>query len=117
MSRIDKYKYNNNYCELDGTTCTHCRKCDHIPTQSNNRTNKLLIVFIITFIIIFILIPLYSIGIQKHNEITEQTTKQSTTLENQINNYNDQISADERYFKEYYGLGSESVGENYNPMG
>ena len=117
MSRIKEHNYANNFCEIDGQPCIRCQKCKHFPKQSNNRFRNFLIIFLIILIIAFILIPLCQIGMQKHDGLMQGTTKNSTTLEDKVDNYNAQMSADERSFREAHGLPStDSYGEHYNPM-
>lgn len=108
----------NNYCEIDGTPCIRCQKCKHLPNQSSKRSSKWLIVFVIAFIIIFVLLPLYNVGIQKHNDLLEESQEKTMDLEERVDNYNAQISADEKTFREAHGLPStDSYGEHYNSMG
>ena len=38
------------------------------------------------------------------------------TLEEKVDYYNAHMSEDERSFRDTYGLGNESIGENYNSM-
>jgi hypothetical protein len=61
---------------------------------------------------------LYHVGIEKHNDLVEQSSNNSLTLENKVDNYNAEISADEKAFREAHGLSpTDSYGEHYNPMG
>lgn len=39
------------------------------------------------------------------------------SLEERVDKYNSEMSADEKAFREAHGLGNESIGENYNSMG
>lgn len=115
-SRITEY-INHQYCELDGSECTRCQKCEYLPSQSSNRLNNFLIVCVIVCVIIFVLNPLLMMGVEKNSQINIQSTDDSTTLEDRVDNYNQQMSDDEREYREYTGLGNESIGDNYNPMG
>lgn len=38
-------------------------------------------------------------------------------LEERVNEYNSEMSADERAYRNYTGIGDESIGDNYNSMG
>lgn len=116
-SRIKERNYMNNYCEIDGTPCIRCQKCKHLPNQSSKRSHKWLIVFVIAFIIIFVLLPLYNVGIQKHNDLLEESQEKTMDLEERVNEYNSEMSADERAYRNYTGIGDESIGDNYNSMG
>ena len=112
-SRILKYHYDNRYCELDGNKCSHCCKCDHLPTpKSSNWLSKILIACIIICIIIFVLNPILTAGLQ-HNV---QKTPQTNTHDNKVATINSQMSSNERAYREYVGLGNETAGENYNSM-
>lgn len=127
-SRILKYHYDNRYCELDGEECSHCRKCDHLPAQSKGSwLNKLLIVLVILCVIIFIIHPLivgtYNQALlskdtskSTNKDISKDTVKDTSNLEARVDNYNKNMPADERAYRNHVGLGNESYGENYNPM-
>ena len=113
-SRIKKHHFDYNYCQIDGDICIHCSKCDHIPVKrSTNRLHPLLIFLLIVCIIIFILNPLIQVGIDKNFE----NNNDSNTLENKVDEYNNGMSADERQYREWTGIGEESVSDNYNSMG
>ena len=111
-SRIEKYHHNNNFCELDGTKCINCCKCDYINNKtSTNKFTAFLITLIIICVIIFILAPMITA------EIHHQNINDNMISDDKTQNYNLQMSDDEKQYREYVGLGAESVGENYNSMG
>lgn len=71
--------------------------------------------FIIFFIGIFLAL-IFGLFIVSGNEINEQPSNNSMTLEEKVDYYNAHMSEDERSFRNTYGLGNESIGENYNSM-
>ena len=107
-SRILKYHYDNEYCELDGEKCSHCRKCDHLPAppKASNWLNKLLIACIIICIIIFIIHPLITGAYHQQNIQSQQSPQSSKkaidnsdTLEAKVDNYNKNMPDNERNYR------------------
>lgn len=52
---------NHRYCELDGTECIKCQKCNYIPKPSRNLLSKLviaLLIILLIYIIFFQTIPM-----------------------------------------------------------
>lgn len=117
-SILDKH-INHRYCELDGEKCIRCQKCESLPAKpikpikSSNRLNKVLITLVIICIIIFIIYPLLMIAMEK----SVQTNSNGGDLQSKVDAYNAQMSEEEKQFRQYHGLGMETVGENYNSMG
>ena len=118
-SRIKRYHHENLYCELDGKECTHCCKCDHIQPikQSSNFLLKLLIACLIISILYLLLFQIVPTALEKHSHFHEKSTNNSMTLEDKVQNYNSQMSNDERAYRNWTGIGAESIGDNYNSIG
>ena len=111
-SRIKEYRHNNNYCELDGEKCTHCRKCDYVHnTKKGNFLFKIVLILLIIFICYLLIFHVIPANIEKHNSMN------NNTLDEKVANYNMRMSDDERSFREWSGIGEESVGDNYNSIG
>ena len=73
--------------------------------------------FVIFFIGIFLAL-VFGLFIVSSNEINEQLSNNSMTLEEKVDYYNAHMSEDERSFREAHGLSStDSYGEHYNSMG
>lgn len=94
---------NHRYCELDGTKCIRCHKCESLPTKSSNWLNKVLITLVIICLIVFVAYPTLMIAADN----THHTN----------NNDKTQMSMSEQVFREQHGLGADSAGDNYNSMG
>ena len=118
-SRIKRYHHGNNYCELDGRECVHCRKCDHIKRQkqSSNFLLKLVIACLIIIVIYLLVFQIIPAGLEKHSGLIEKSNNNSMTLEDKVHNYNTQMSDNERAYREWSGIGGESIGDNYNSIG
>ena len=117
-SRIKKYHHENNYCELDGKECIHCRKCDHIRSaKKSNFLLKFLLVLLIILICYLLMCHIKPAGIEKRNHLTKEQNNNSMTLDDKVVNYNMNMPNNERAFREWSGIGNESIGDNYNSIG
>jgi len=56
-------------------------------------------------------------GIEKRNNLIEGQSNNSMSLEDDVVNYNMKMSDSERSFREWSGIGEESIGDNYNSIG
>lgn len=116
-SRIKKYRHENNYCELDGTQCTHCRKCAHTRPKSNFLHNCVIVLLII-FVCYLLMCQVIPALIEKRDSnLMQKQNNNSMTTQDKVSNYNTHMSNNEREFREYHGLGAESISDNYNSMG
>lgn len=70
----------------------------------------------VVLLIFLIFVLLFSLYIVSSNEINKESNENSMTLEEKVDYYNAHMSEDERSFRNTYGLGNESIGENYNSM-
>ena len=115
-SRIKKYHHSNNYCELDGTKCVHCRNCDHTHSTSNFLLNCIIALLII-FVSVILFCQIIPMGIEKHNDLIKEQSNNPITLEDEVADYNMNMPNNERRFREWSGIGEESISDNYNSMG
>ena len=76
-----------------------------------------IIAILIIFICYLLMCQIIPAGIEKRNCLMEKQQNNSTTLEYRMANYNIGMSDNEKEFREYHGLGTESIGDNYNSMG
>ena len=70
----------------------------------------------VVLFIFLIFVLLFSLYIVSSNEINKESNENLITLEEKVDYYNAHMSEDERSFRNTYGLGNESIGENYNSM-
>lgn len=74
---------------------------------------KIIIILISLSLFIFISLCVYA---EAFNNF-EQPSNNSMTLEEKVDYYNAHMSEDEKRYREYCGLGGDTYGEWYNPMG
>ena len=56
-------------------------------------------------------------GIEKHNDLIKEQSNNPMTLEDEVADYNMNMPNNERRFREWSGIGGESISDNYNSMG
>lgn len=105
----------NKYCHLDGKECTRCEKCKYIPKKSRNWLSKIIIILLIIILLYLIFFQMLPMAIEL-NQLKEKQSNDFKTLDEEVEDYNLHMSDEERRYREYYGIGNETVGENYNPM-
>ena len=74
---------------------------------------QLLLICLIAFVLFLLIFFIVPMGAEKTNE----PAKKPMTLEEKVHNINMNMPQEERSFRQYYGLGNETIGENYNSMG
>ena len=71
----------------------------------------------VVLLIFLIFVLLFSLYIVSSNEINKESNENLMTLEEKVDYYNAHMSEDEKRYRESYGLGGDTYGEWYNPMG
>jgi len=72
--------------------------------------------FVVFFIGIFLAL-IFGLFIVSGNKTNEEPSNNSMTLEEKVDYYNAHMSEDEKRYRECCGLGGDTYGEWYNPMG
>lgn len=96
-----------NFCMLDGSPCTRCNKCKHMPVvmnevkQSNNWLIKFLLAIVIALIALLLLFTIGAVGSGVTHDLLEDTNDYSHTSQKNYKNYEPPVDYYDTGFKVY----------------